>query len=470
LKKYTIHTHSIHYIADTVTPVALYLKLRDKFPGTLMLESADYHAVDNSYSYIAIDPIASFTCYGKKVEICEPDGSIYPKPITASKNLLQELRSFMNIFDMQEEVESKIARAFFGYISYDAVPHFEDIQLKTTEQSRTIPVAIYKLFRFVIAINHFKDEMYLYENSIVGQQNSEITSNAIEAIIRNKNIPKYPFKLNGTEHANCSDEYFLKILKQGQWHCFRGDVFQIVLSRRYSQSFTGDDLNVYRALRSINPSPYLFYFDFGYFRLFGSSPEAQLVINDNEATIFPIAGTFKRTGNDAADKALAQQLFDDPKENAEHVMLVDLARNDLNRSCTNVFVEKFKEIQFYSHVIHLVSKVKGMLNPGTDKLQLIADTFPAGTLSGAPKYKAMQIIDALEADSRGFYAGCVGVLHADGDFNHAIMIRSFLSKDNMLHYQAGAGVVAKSKPESELQEVHNKLGALRHAMVKAEKI
>jgi anthranilate synthase component 1 len=470
LKKYTIHTHSIHYIADTVTPVALYLKLRDKFPGTLMLESADYHAVDNSYSYIAIDPIASFTCYGKKVEICEPDGSIYQKPFTSATNLLQELRLFMDIFDMQAEVQSKIARAFFGYMSYDVVPHFEDIQLKTVEHSSTIPVAIYKLFRFVIAINHFKDEMYLYENSIEGQETSEITSNAIEAIISNKNIPDYPFKLNGTEHANCSDEYFLEILNQGQWHCFRGDVFQIVLSRRYSQSFTGDDLNVYRALRSINPSPYLFYFDYGYFRLFGSSPEAQLVINGNEATIFPIAGTFKRTGNDAADKALAQQLFDDPKENAEHVMLVDLARNDLNRSCTNVSVEKFKEIQFYSHVIHLVSKVKGMLNPGTDKLQLIADTFPAGTLSGAPKYKAMQIIDALEADSRGFYAGCVGVLHADGDFNHAIMIRSFLSKDNMLHYQAGAGVVAKSKPESELQEVHNKLGALRHAMVKAEKI
>ncbi|MBE7179038.1 MAG: anthranilate synthase component I family protein, partial [Mucilaginibacter polytrichastri] len=248
----------------------------------------------------------------------------------------------------------------------------------------------------------------------------------------------------------------------------RGDVFQIVPSRAFSQRFTGDEFNVYRALRSINPSPYLFYFDYGNFKLFGSSPEAQLTINKGEATIYPIAGTFKRTGSDTEDAEIALQLKNDPKESAEHVMLVDLARNDLSRHCDDVEVQAFKEVQFYSHLVHLVSKVSGKLRLGVDSFSVVADTFPAGTLSGAPKYRAMEIIDQNEPHLRSFYSGALGFMGFNGDFNHAIMIRSFLSKENTLNYQAGAGIVTASDPETELQEVNNKIAALRKALIEAE--
>jgi anthranilate synthase component I len=289
-------------------------------------------------------------------------------------------------------------------------------------------------------------------------------------VLKNKNIPSYEFKLEGKETSNYTDEQFLDILSKGRNHCFKGDVFQIVLSRSFSTGFRGDEFNVYRALRSINPSPYLFYFDYGSYKVFGSSPEAQIVIKENKATIYPIAGTFKRTGNDQADANLALKLYDDPKENSEHVMLVDLARNDLSRSSVKVNVEVFKEIQYYSHVIHLVSKVTGELPEGANPLQLVADTFPAGTLSGAPKYRAMELIDDLENQARRFYGGAIGFLGFNGDFNHAILIRSFVSENNHLRFQAGAGVVAKSRIESELQEVSNKLEALRVALKIAEGI
>jgi len=254
------------------------------------------------------------------------------------------------------------------------------------------------------------------------------------------------------------------MVKKGIASCHRGDVFQIVLSRRFEQPFTGDELNVYRALRSINPSPYLFFFDYGDYKLMGSSPEAQIIIKNGKAVVHPIAGTFKRTGDDETDKKEADRLLLDAKENAEHVMLVDLARNDLSRLCDDVKVEHYREVQYFSHVIHLVSEVSGSVRPGTNPFELLAKTFPAGTLSGAPKIKAMQLIDAFEPTARGSYGGGIGFVGFDGSCNHAIMIRTFLSKQNTLVYQAGAGVVAASKPENELQEVNNKLGALKKAI------
>lgn len=274
----------------------------------------------------------------------------------------------------------------------------------------------------------------------------------------------------GEKSSNLTDAEFLEFVEQGKQHCFRGDVFQLVLSRRFSQSFQGDDFNVYRTLRSINPSPYLFYFDYGDFKIFGSSPEAQLVVQDGKAEIHPIAGTFKRTGNDEEDAAAALELSKDPKENSEHVMLVDLARNDLSRNGSEVVVEKNREIQFYSHVIHLVSKVSCKMKAAAKTFRVVADTFPAGTLSGAPKHKALQLIDRYEKTKRNFYGGAIGYLDFDGNFNHAIIIRSFLSQHNQLHYQAGAGIVADSVPENELQEVYNKLGALDKALSLAEKV
>jgi anthranilate synthase component 1 len=274
----------------------------------------------------------------------------------------------------------------------------------------------------------------------------------------------------GKKSSNLTDEQFIEFVKKGKDHCYRGDVFQLVLSRRFSQGFKGDEFNVYRTLRSINPSPYLFFFDYGYFRIFGSSPEAQLIVQDSKAEIHPIAGTFRRTGDDEKDAKAAEALAKDPKENSEHVMLVDLARNDLSRNGSKVEVEKNREVQFYSHVIHLVSKVTCKMKKSAKTFRVVADTFPAGTLSGAPKHKALQLIDRYETTKRNFYGGAIGYMDFHGNFNHAIIIRSFLSKNHELHYQAGAGIVADSVPENELQEVYNKLGALDKALTLAEDI
>ncbi|MCL4150185.1 UNVERIFIED_CONTAM: hypothetical protein GTU68_058627 [Idotea baltica] len=319
----------------------------------------------------------------------------------------------------------------------------------------------------MIVINHFNNDLYLFEHSF-GESPGKLEQ--IEGLIRNQSLPRYGFSIEEEETTNLTDEEFLSIIQKGKDHCQRGDVFQIVLSRQFQQRFSGDEFNVYRALRSINPSPYLFYCDYGEFKIMGSSPEAQLVIQDGKAEIHPIAGTFRRTGNDEEDSKLAKELLNDPKENAEHVMLVDLARNDLSRNGAEVQVDTYKEVQYFSHVIHLVSKVTADIHSDVSSLQLVADTFPAGTLSGAPKHMAMQLIDRYENQNRGFYGGCIGYLGFDGNFNHAIMIRSFLSKQNVLYYQAGAGIVSKSSPESELQEVHNKLMALRNALKMAEEI
>jgi anthranilate synthase component 1 len=313
----------------------------------------------------------------------------------------------------------------------------------------------------VIIFNHFKDELYICENKFDGIE-SKVED--LMSIIRSKDVPVFPFKTNGVESSPINNESYLAMVKKGIEACHRGDVFQIVLSRPFLQGFTGDDFNVYRALRTVNPSPYLFYFDYGDYKIFGSSPESQVIIQNGKAIVHPIAGTFKRTGDDETDKALAVDLENDPKENAEHVMLVDLARNDLSRVCDEVTVTSFKKVQYYSHVIHLVSEVQGKVQEGKNAFSIMGSTFPAGTLSGAPKYKAMQLIDEQETTARGFYGGAVGFMGFDGSCNHAIMIRSFLSKNNTLLYRAGAGVVAASVPENELQEVNNKLGALKKAI------
>jgi len=454
-------------LADTVTPVSIYLKLRDKYEKPILLESSDYHGTDNSFSYICCDPIASLEIkdgsYRQEIVGDVDTGSL------GERLAHQQLNAFARVFEAEENPFKFINNGLFGYISYDAVQYFEGIPVAESKVDQYgIPELLYHVYRYVIAIDHFKNELYIFEHYPKGTEAKGLSS--IENLVNNKNFPSYEFSASGNETSNYTDEQFLEIIDKGMQHCFRGDVFQIVLSRRFQEGFSGDDFNVYRALRSVNPSPYLFYFDFGSYKIFGSSPEAQLVIKENQATIHPIAGTFRRTGNDAADAELAKKLHDDPKENSEHVMLVDLARNDLSRAGSNVEVETYKEIQYYSHVIHLVSKVTGQLDRDVEPTKMVADTFPAGTLSGAPKVRAMQLINDYESSRRGFYGGAIGFMGFNGDFNHAIMIRSFLSKDNTLFYQAGAGVVAKSKRESELQEVNNKLAALRSAIQLAGEI
>ena len=468
MKTYKLKTVYKKLLADTVTPVSIFLRIRDKFSSSILLESSDYHSNDNSYSYICCNPISKFEVSKGNISIQYPDKTTEIHKIAKKGQVIEKLENYIHSFEADQNDFNFSNNGLFGYVSYDAVRYFEDIEIGDFEnEERRIPEVLYQIYQYVIVINHFKNELFIFEHSYDKQENN---IPFMETLINNKNFASYKFNPDQNEESNFDDNSFLEVIMKGKEHCHRGDVFQIVLSRRFSQSFKGDEFNVYRALRSINPSPYLFYFDYGSFKIFGSSPEAQIVIKDNKATIYPIAGTFKRTGNDKKDEELAKKLFDDPKENSEHVMLVDLARNDLSRSGENVKVETFKEIQYYSHVIHLVSKVTGKINEGSSTLELVSDTFPAGTLSGAPKHMAMSLINKYENGNRGFYGGAIGFMGFNGDFNHAIMIRSLLSKDNKLFYQAGAGVVAKSDVQSELNEVNNKLLALRTAIGMAKEI
>jgi anthranilate synthase component 1 len=467
---FKIVNQTITRLADTVTPVSLYLKLRDHYSHCLLLESSDYHGQENSFSYICFDPMASWVLKDGTVEMQLPGLAVSKEKISKGSGFAANLQSFIDRFEVKPSQIKGLINGVFGFTSYEAVAYMEDIKLNESKPAHQVfPLADYRFFRYIIAFNHFKNELYLLQNAIEGQSDAQELERVLQ-LIENRNVPNYPFTTVGEEESNYTDAEFKEIVLKGISHCLRGDVFQVVLSRRFKNSFKGDEFNVYRALRSLNPSPYLFYFDYGSYKIFGSSPEAQIVVKGGEASIFPIAGTFRRTGNDEADAELARKLLSDPKENAEHVMLVDLARNDLSRHSEKVEVQTFREIQYYSHVIHLVSKVTGRLQAGISPVQVMADTFPAGTLSGAPKHRALQIIDENESTQRGYYGGAIGFIGFDGSINQAIMIRSFLSYENVLYCQAGAGVVAKSEPDSEVQEVYNKLAALKQAIRNAEKI
>jgi anthranilate synthase component 1 len=478
MRKIEIKTTCKRMLADVFTPVGIYLRLRDKFRDTILLESTDHHSSENSYSFICINAIGGMEITSKEsIEFKLPGHKPEKVALKDTNEVPTLMWEFMNKFEVSKaspnggglEGASKFAQGLFGYTTYDAVQFFDTVQLTTHGSRLTTPIPLmrYRLYQYIIAINHFKDELFICENKVNGIE-SDVA--AVESLIRSKDVPVYPFSTKGEETSNMNDDEYKEMVKKGIASCHRGDVFQIVLSRRFQQQFIGDEFNVYRALRSVNPSPYLFFFDYGDYKLMGSSPEAQLVIQNQKAILHPIAGTFKRTGDDDADKIATEALLKDAKENAEHVMLVDLARNDLSRLCDEVEVAHYKQVQYFSHVIHLVSEVTGKVREGSNPFELVAKTFPAGTLSGAPKFKAIGLIDSYEPTARSYYGGAIGFMGFDGSCNHAIMIRTFLSKSNTLTYQAGAGVVAASNPESELQEVNNKLGALKKAIELAEKI
>ena len=463
-----IRTISKTMLADLQTPIGIYLKIRDLYPESVLLESSDHHGGESSYSFIGVQPLVRFIVQNNLISQIYPDGSQLISEISAENTVPNAFNCFLQEFSLEKDTQKQSFNGFFGYTSYNAVRYFEDIDLKNTVvDSSSIPDMYYILYKYVIIVNHFGEELTIIGNLTEGQE-SDIEH--LEELLNNRNFASYDFEAKGDESSPISDTDYLKMVNQGIRHCQRGDTFQMVLSRQFRQCFSGDDFKVYRTLRSINPSPYLFYFDFGSFRIFGSSPETHLKTNNGRAYIDPIAGTFRRTGDDEKDRQLVQELLKDPKENAEHVMLVDLARNDLSRNCTDVTLDIYKKIQFYSHVIHMVSNVSGEIISGTNPVKLYADTFPAGTLSGAPKVKAMQLIDDIEHHGRGFYGGCIGYIGLDGEMNQAITIRAFLSKNNTLYYQAGAGIVSKSIPENELQEVNHKLGALKQAIDLAGKL
>ncbi|MEM0932072.1 MAG: anthranilate synthase component I family protein [Bacteroidota bacterium] len=463
---YKLRSHYKRILADTITPVSVYLKIRDKFPNSILLESSDYHANDNSFSYICCNPIASIKIENEIITEMLPDGTSQNTPINNSIDVTRTIHEFSQKFVVENNGFKFINNGLFGYMAYDAVRYFEDVEIHPKPNSIQIPDIYYAVYQNIIAINHFKNEAYIFAHCYDRDSNVE----EIEQFLNVRSFASYTFSLEGGPESNLKDEEYREHVALAKKHCQRGDVFQLVLSRRFSQGFKGDEFNVYRALRSINPSPYLFYFDYGNFKIFGSSPEAQLIVKNGKAEIHPIAGTYKRTGSDEQDAALAKQLAQDEKENSEHVMLVDLARNDLSRNGNTVNVETYREVQYFSHVIHLVSKVTGLKKKDIPTMKVVADTFPAGTLSGAPKHMAMQLIEKYEKTGRSYYGGAIGFMDFKGNFNHAIMIRTFLSKNHKLHYQAGAGLVAASNPETELQETFNKLGALTNALTIAETI
>ncbi len=457
-------------LSDTITPVSIYLRIRDLFAGSILLESADYHNRDDSMSYICCNTVSSIILQDGKIRESYPNGSLveYTLPIGS---LPEKLKAFSQVFKTESASNFPFpSNGLFGYMTYDSVQQFEQIKFsQILEESRKVPDMIYSVFKYIIAIQHFNNEMVVFEHSYEGEQSkSSINLEELVYLIQNKNVVQFPFQVEGEEKSNFSDDEFLGKIETVKAHVHRGDVFQLQMSRRFSQAYSGDDFNVYRSLRSINPSPYLFYFDYCNFRIFGSSPETQILIQNGIATIHPIAGTFRRTGQVKEDALLADRLKADPKESAEHVMLVDLARNDLSRHCREVKVDVYKDVEFYSHVVHLVSSVSGILRNPADFVNIVADTFPAGTLTGAPKYRAMELIDQYEKGARGIYGGAIGYMTFEGEYNHAILIRSFLSKNQVLYYQAAGGIVADSIHERELEEVGNKLRALKQALVLAE--
>ena len=464
METFNFTTASKTILADLYTPVGVYMRLRDIYPQSALMESSDYHDKDNSRSFIGINPIASVAVSHGTATISFPDGTSLQRPLAVGFGTAEAIHALIDRLHVTGDDASLCG--LYGYTSFNAVRYFENIDVKDeTMEKNDAPDVLYILYKVVIVFDHFNN---LLKIVTIGEE-SDIDQ-TLKAMNK-ANVQAYDFHPVGDVSSTLTDEEHKANIRRGIKHCLRGDVFQIVLSRRFVQKYEGDDFRLYRALRSINPSPYLFYFDFGGFRIFGSSPETHCRITaDRRAYIDPIAGTTKRTGNAEADRQGAEYLRNDPKENAEHVMLVDLARNDLSRNCHDVKVDFYKDLQYYSHVIHLVSRVSGQLDEGADTIKAFIDTFPAGTLSGAPKVRAMQLISEYEPHNRGAYGGCIGVIGLDGSLNQAITIRTFVSRNGELWFQAGGGIVAKSNEEYELQEVNNKLGALRRAILMAEKM
>ena len=471
MNKHKIYSSFVKVLADTITPVGAYLKMRDHYPNALLLESSDYHSKEDSFSFICLQPMAGFEASERKYSISNLDGSSDHFEVDSMTEMSEVFKSFLSQFEEAENENPTGVCGLFGYTSFEAVQYFEDIKLSPkSDAHKDNPDMKYQFFRYVLAIDHFKNQLYILKYDTSPLDSDDPDFKKLYSQLKIARTEQFKFSKAGDESSNLTDQQYEYAVARGTEHCRRGDVFQVVLSREFKQGFKGDEFNVYRSIRSINPSPYLFYFDYGNFKLFGSSPELQISVRDNQAVIAPIAGTVKRTGNAQDDLRLAKEMRENPKEISEHIMLVDLARNDLSRSAEKVKVDTYAETQYYSHVIHMVSKVTGALLEGKNSLDLYFDTFPAGTLSGAPKYRALQIINENEPSKRNFYGGAIGYFGFDGSVNHAIVIRSILSKNNTLTYQAGAGIVVGSTPQGERKEIDNKVAAIRRAIISAVEI
>ena len=464
-----LHTYTKTILSDTKTPTGIFMALRDYYQSPLLLESSDYNSKQNHYSYLCFNPIASFELFNQNLKITAKSESRNIALTPSNKTLTNELINCASMFVYDDLGFDFCTSGLFGYTSFNSIQYFEDITFRLKEDNNQIPEVLYHVYSLILVFNHSTNNLHIISHAYEFENAKAQLEDIIEKI-NTQQITEFSFSTNGEEKSNQTDKEFKHNVITAKDHCQKGDVFQIVLSRQFSQNYKGDDFNLYRSLKNVNPSPYLFYFDTGKFRLIGSSPEAQLIISKNIAQINPIAGTYKRTGDDLEDIENAANLLKDEKENAEHMMLVDLARNDLSKFCDDVKPVYLKQVQLYSHVIHLVSKITGVLKPNIHPFDVLANSSPAGTLSGAPKFKALELIDKYEPTSRGYYGGSIGFISDKNELNHAIMIRTFLSKDNVLYYQAGAGIVNASNPESENNEIYNKISALKKAIKEAQKI
>ncbi len=466
MEKYILKFKTTEIPADTLTPVGTYLRLRDEYPGSILLECTDYSSRTNAFSYICLNPVSGVEVTGNDLVMYYPGNKHQIVPVV---NVIEQINAFIKSVEIEGDTKKPaVLHGFFGFTSFDSAVLFEKYDpslVKKVSLNREVPFLKYDFYKIILSFNHFYETLTVTE--YYNDELPPVDSNKILSLLANHNITSYPFNIEGTEESLKTDLEFKEMVRESVKHCALGDVFQMVISRRYRQQFSGDEFNVYRTLRSVNPSPYLFYFDYVAYKIFGSSPEAQLKVENGKATINPIAGTIRRTGDALADFKSAQELLANPKENSEHVMLVDLARNDLSRSCSNVEVEIYRELQAFSHLWHLVSTVSGELHDTITPFTVFAKTFPAGTLSGAPKHKAIELINMLEGSSRGYYGGAIGYLGLNGSLNQAIIIRSFFSRGGYLNFQAGAGIVINSSEEGELKEVSNKLDALRISLQKA---
>jgi anthranilate synthase component 1 len=475
--------------ADLETPVTVYLKLMDSLGPSFLLESVEGGEQVGRYSFVGVNPRGILSLKGREV--------IDERPAGTTSRLLGTDEDFLDV--LKEELGRFVPADIpglprfnggaVGYLGYDVVRYFEKLP-ETAETVLDIPDAIFLLADTLVVFDHARHRLLILANARV---NGDVEMAYIEAVQQIERVserllrplPAVPRRRwqstskNGRKNgltSNMSQARYEEIVGQAKEHIAAGDIFQVVLSQRLSRKTTAHPFAIYRALRMLNPSPYMFYFDFSDengrhdFQVVGASPELHVRLEDGIASVRPIAGTRHRGQTEIEDMALQKELLADPKERAEHVMLVDLGRNDIGRVSEygTVQVRDLMIIERYSHVMHIVSHVEGKIRPGMDAFDLMRATFPAGTVSGAPKVRAMEIIEALEGQRRGLYAGAVGYFSYDGSMDTCIAIRTMLVLDDTVYVQAGAGIVADSDPATEYQESLNKAGALAVAVEQAE--
>lgn len=473
---YDIVPVSTLLLADTLTPVSAYLRIREEGKSSYLFESVEGGERLARYSFIGIDPILKISCRRDTTTV-----STNGKSFTYNDDYFTVLKFLLAAYRHPRMNNlPRFTAGLVGYIGYDMIRHIENIP-ECGEDPVAINDAMMALFSSLIVFDHIRHQVYLIMNvmidrtkDILGQfQKAQENLRELENRLRRGSPPVQSFGADMRDLTpETSKERFLANVTRAKKYITEGDIFQVVLSQRFSTTYKGDPFNAYRALRVINPSPYLYYLEFDDVKVIGSSPEILVRVEDGNCEVYPIAGTRPRGQNEEEDLARERELLSDEKELAEHIMLVDLGRNDLGKVCIpgSVGVDRRMFIVRYSHVMHIASRVTGKLQSSHDCIDLFKAAFPAGTVSGAPKIRAMEIIDQMEPTRRGIYAGAIGYIDFAGNMDMCIAIRTMLAVGQRLYFQVGAGIVADSVPENEYQETLNKGKALTEALSMAERI